>query len=87
MARIGGELDQLAALKSTFDRQSALVTEMLTSIRNQLGNTYWEGPAAARFREAWQADFEPMLQRLQTSMNESGAEINRRREALRNAGS
>lgn len=87
MARIGGELDQLAALKATFDRQSALVTEMLTSIRNQLGNTYWEGPAAARFREAWQSDFEPMLQRLQTSMNESGAEINRRREALRNAGS
>ena len=87
MARIGGELDQLAALKSTVDRQSALVTEMLTSIRNQLGNTYWEGPAAARFREAWQSDFEPMLQRLQTSMNESGAEINRRREALRNAGS
>ena len=87
MARIGGELDQLSALKPTFDRQSTMVTDMLTSIRNQLTNTYWEGPAAARFREAWQSDFEPMLQRLQTSLNESGTEIARRRDALRQAGS
>ena len=64
-----------------------MVTDMLTSIRNQLTNTYWEGPAAARFREAWQSDFEPMLQRLQTSLNESGTEIARRRDALRQAGS
>jgi len=87
MARIGGELDQLAALKSTFDRQSTMVTDMLSSIRNQLSNTYWEGPAASRFRESWQSDVESMLQRLQTSLNESATEISRRRDALRQAGS
>ncbi|MBX6751805.1 MAG: WXG100 family type VII secretion target [Micromonosporaceae bacterium] len=87
MPTIGGELDQLAALKATFDRQSGMVAEVLTSLRSQIGNTYWEGPAAARFREAWQSDFEPMLQRLQQQLGEAGTEIARRRDALLKAGS
>ncbi|BCB89474.1 WXG100 family type VII secretion target [Phytohabitans suffuscus] len=87
MPTIGGELDQLAALKATFDRQSGMVADVLTSLRSQLGNTYWEGPAAARFREAWQSDFEPMLQRLQQQLGEAATEIARRRDALLKAGS
>lgn len=87
MPTIGGELDQLAALKATFERQSGMVADVLSSIRGQLSNTYWEGPAAARFREAWQSDFEPMLQRLQQQMGEAGTEIARRRDALMKAGS
>ncbi|MEU3454579.1 MULTISPECIES: WXG100 family type VII secretion target [Micromonosporaceae] len=87
MPMIGGELDQLAALKATFDRQAGMVADVLSTIRSQLGNTYWEGPAASRFRESWQSDFEPMLQRLQQQMGEAGAEIARRRDALMKAGS
>lgn len=87
MPTIGGELDQLAALKATFERQGGMVADVLSTIRSQLGNTYWEGPAAARFREAWQSDFEPMLQRLQQQMGEAGTEIARRRDALMKAGS
>jgi uncharacterized protein YukE len=87
MPTIGGELDQLAALKATFERQGGMVADVLSTVRSQLGNTYWEGPAAARFREAWQSDFEPMLQRLQQQMGEAGTEIARRRDALMKAGS
>lgn len=87
MPTIGGELDQLSSLKATFDRESGLIADVLTTIRSQLGNTYWEGPAASRFREAWQSEFEPMLQRLQQQLGESGAEVSRRREALLKAGS
>jgi hypothetical protein len=87
MPAIGGELEQLSALKATFDRESGMVGEVTTSIRSQLGNTYWEGPAAARFREAWQAEFEPMLQKLQQQLGEAGGEVARRRDALIKAGS
>lgn len=87
MATIGGELDQLAALKSTFDREAGLVADVLSTIRSQLGNTYWEGPAAGRFREAWQSEFEPMLQKLQNQLGEAGQEVARRREGLVKAGS
>jgi uncharacterized protein YukE len=87
MPTIGGELDQLSSLKATFDRESGLVADVLTTIRSQLGNTYWEGPAASRFRESWQSEFEPMLQKLQQQLGEAGAEVARRRDALVKAGS
>ncbi len=87
MPTVGGELDQLSSLKATFDREAGLIADVLTTIRSQLGNTYWEGPAAARFRESWQSEFEPMLQRLQQQLGESAAEVARRREALMRAGS
>ncbi len=87
MPAIGGELEQLASLKATFDRESGMVGELTTTIRSQLSNTYWEGPAAARFRESWQSEFEPMLQKLQQQLSEAGAEVSRRRDALIKAGS
>lgn len=87
MPAIGGELEQLSALKATFDRESGMVGELTTTIRSQLANTYWEGPAAARFRESWTSEFEPMLQKLQQQLSESGAEVSRRRDALIKAGS
>jgi len=87
MPAIGGELEQLSSLKATFDRQSGMVGELTTTVRSQLTNTYWEGPAAARFRESWQSEFEPMLQKLQQQLSEAGAEVSRRRDALIKAGS
>lgn len=87
MPTIGGELDQLSQLKATFEREGGMVADVLSTIRGQLTNTYWEGPAASRFREAWQSDFEPMLQKLQQQLGEAGTEIARRREALMKAGS
>jgi hypothetical protein len=87
MATIGGEVDQLTALKATFDRQSGSVAELIASIDSQLGNTYWVGPAAERFKGQWNGDFKRMLKNLQTSLAESGSEVARRREALIQAGS
>ena len=48
MARIGGEIEQLAQLKATFDRESKSVEELSRAIRGQLQGTAWEGPAAER---------------------------------------
>jgi hypothetical protein len=87
MPAIGGELDQLTGLKSTFDRESGTVVELTSTIRSQLGNTYWVGPAAERFRTAWQGEFEPVLNRLEIALTEAGIEVARRRDALIQAGS
>jgi uncharacterized protein YukE len=87
MAVIGGEVEQLAALKALFDRQSAMIGEIVSSIRSQMGNTYWEGPAAQRFRGDWQSTHESQLQRLQTQLTECATEVSRRREMLIRAGS
>lgn len=87
MPAIGGELDQLTGLKSTFAHQSGNVSELTANIRAQLGNTHWVGPAAERFRQAWQGEFEPALNKLQVALSEAGTEVARRRDALIQAGS
>ena len=87
MSAIGGEVDQLTVLKSTFDRQAANVAELVASIDGQINSTYWVGPAAERFKGQWSGDFKRMLSNLQTALGEAGAEVARRRDALIQAGS
>lgn len=86
MARIGGEIEQLAQLKSTFDRESQVIEELTTTLRSQLQNTMWEGPAAERFRSQWSSEYESNLRKLQAALQQCGAEIARRRDALMQAG-
>lgn len=87
MGTIGGELGQLEALRASFERQTRVVEELGVAIRRDLGNTWWKGPAADRFRHSWEGEFEPALRRLQSALHEAGAEVARRREALNQAGS
>lgn len=87
MTTIGGEVEQLASLKSTFEREAQTVQQLSSSIRSQLDNTWWKGPAADRFRSQWQGEFDPTLRRLQEALVECAAEVSRRREALLQAGS
>lgn len=87
MTRIGGALPELTNLQNTFNQQAGHVDELTSAIRGVLGNTWWEGPAAERFRQSWSSDFEPMLRRLSEQLVEAGNEVARRRDALQQAGS
>ena len=51
MSIIGGDYEQLTVLKSTFDRQAALVQEVTSTLRTQLAETYWRGPQAERHHD------------------------------------
>ncbi len=83
---IGGEIGQLRALQKTFEREAQTVSELSARLRAELQDTWWKGPAAERFRAAWGADFEPALRRLNAALQEGAAEVNRRTEALLQAG-
>lgn len=87
MARIGGEIEQLSQLKTTFDRESCTVEELSRTIRGQLQTTVWEGPAAERFRSMWSGEFEVSLRKLQEALVDAGTEVSRRQTALLQAGS
>ena len=87
MSKVGAELGQMQQLKKTFDKNAARTVELMTSVRNQLGATYWEGPAANRFREAWSKEFEPALKKLEQALTEAGGEVQRRHDAIQKAGS
>jgi uncharacterized protein YukE len=85
MPAVGAELEHLNILKSVFDRQSGNVADLTSSIRGQLNNTVWTGPASERFRTAWQSEFEPMLNKLREALIDAGAEVGRRQQAIASA--
>jgi len=87
MGAIGGEIEQLSSLQSTFGNQSGAVEELTRVITTQLTNTVWQGPAADRFRGSWDGEFAPTLKRLAEALVEAGTEVGRRRDALVQAGS
>lgn len=87
MSQMGADLEQLAMLRNSLVQQSEVIERLAGTVRNQLGDTAWHGPAAERFRSAWSSDYEPSLRRLQAALQEAGMEVGRRREALLQASS
>lgn len=90
MARIGASMEAMAQLKSSFDTQASNVQTLLSDLESQvsmIGSGEWEGPAAQRFLEAWNSQFRPALQNLNTALTDAGAEVESRRAALEQAGS
>jgi WXG100 family type VII secretion target len=86
VSQLGGDVEQLARLRATLMQQSQVIESLTGSLRQQLGDTTWHGPAAERFRGAWSGEFEPSLRRLQSALQEAGQEVGRHREALLRAG-
>ena len=87
MAQIGAEMEQMQTLRSTFDREAGSVGELLSTLSGQVGSTWWVGPAAERFKEQWNSQFAPTLRQLQSSLQEASAEVQRRHDAILQAGS
>jgi uncharacterized protein YukE len=86
MTVIGGEIGQLYGLKTSFERQSAAVDTLLRELRTQLGDTYWSGGAADRFRAAWHSEYEPALTHLSAALQDAATEVGRRAGALEQVG-
>jgi uncharacterized protein YukE len=87
MPTIGASMDDLQSLKSTFDQQTSIVDQLTSTIDGQLANTWWQGPAADRFRNSWQSSFAPTLRQLEQALQDSSAEVGMRYQALIDAGS
>jgi len=86
MSYVGGNLEQLTSLKGKFDTEAQDVQRLIGSINGALGNTWWIGGAAERFKEAWESEYVSALNKLITALQEAGREVGNREQALRNAG-
>jgi len=90
MVRIGGSLEQMDDLNRTFTTK-ARDTEGLRSALESAVSTHipqnWEGPAAEAFREAWNSQFKPALEKLTTALDDAAREVQNRRRAIEQAGS
>jgi hypothetical protein len=86
VAIIGGEVEQLSALKAAFDKQAGIVQELRSALRTQLDNTNWQGPTAERFRSVWSGEYEPVLGRLEQALLDAGREVGAAKDRLIDAG-
>jgi WXG100 family type VII secretion target len=86
MAQIGGSIEELRQLQTSFSREAGTVAQVAGAVNAQIGSTWWVGPAADRFREQWNAEFRPMLNQLQEALSASSQEVGRHAEALMQAG-
>jgi uncharacterized protein YukE len=86
MAQIGGSIEEMRQLQTAFAREAGSVGQLAAAVTAQVGQTWWVGPAADRFRDQWHAEFRPMLVQLQQALDSSSQEIGRHAEALMQAG-
>ena len=86
MSTIGAEMGQLQQLGQRFSSESQTVAQLTAAINGQVNSTWWKGPAADRFRSAWEGEFAPTLRRLEAALQQASGEVNRRHEALTQAG-
>ena len=80
--QVGGNPEDLAALKVAFETQAGTVQELTSTFRGHLDNTSWQGASAERFRTAWMEDYERVLKRLEQALLDAGTEVGHARDRL-----
>ena len=86
MSTIGAEMGQLQSLGQSFARESQTVSQLVATIGGQVNGTWWKGPAADRFRSSWEGEFAPTMRRLELALQEASQHIQKRHDALQQAG-
>jgi len=84
--RIGGSIEQMRTMGSTFNGEAAELEALVSRISAQLSSTDWEGGAAVRFRAQWDGEFKSTFQQVSTGLRECANEVSKRADALASAG-
>lgn len=79
---VGGNLEQLVTLTTTYSREADQVERLNRSIDANLAQTQWTGLVADEFRRRWHEEFQPMLVKLQEALLEASHVIAARRDAI-----
>jgi uncharacterized protein YukE len=87
MSMIGGNIPELESLSASLQQNSGYVTDILTNLNADLGNTWWVGGAADRFRTDWESEYQPALRSLTQALADASTEVHRRLTALEQVGS
>lgn len=63
--------EDLLRLRQTFDAQADAVESLRATVQSAIGNTTWVSPAADQFRNVWDGEFVPSLQRLREALQQA----------------
>ena len=82
MSKLGGDIPQMEQLQSQLKQRGQEVQQLRSQLTNMIQGTWWEGPAAQRFKTEWNGQYSQSLQKLETLLAELGQEVQRRKDAL-----
>jgi WXG100 family type VII secretion target len=68
---------ELRSLSSRCRGESGRIDQVRQSVGQAIAGADWDSPAAHRFRDNWNADFRPALDKLSAALSELGALANR----------
>ncbi len=84
MAQLGADVEQLDMLSRKFDEEAQKIESTISTISAQLGQTWWQGADAERFRNQWEgadtSTLRQVVQRLQQAGNNCRAQAAQQRE-------
>ena len=79
MAQLGADVEALQRLARKFNDEARSVENSIAVIEAQLEQTWWQGPDANAFRDAWSSSFRPQLFKIAKALDD--AHINMLRQA------
>jgi len=82
MTKLGGDIAQMEQLQGQLKQRSRDVQTLRSQLTNMIQGTWWEGPAATRFKNEWNGQYSQSLMKLEQLLDELGQEVQRRKEAL-----
>ena len=82
MSRLGGDIEGMERLQGQLRQKGEHVQSLRSELTNIVQSTYWEGPAANRFKSEWNGQYSQSLQRLEQLLVDLGQEVQRRKDAL-----
>lgn len=83
MTMYGANVDQLADLGRSLQRQRESIDTMINTVGNALAGTAWTGPARDQFEQQWSGTFRSALERLKQAFDAAGSDCVRLSDDLR----
>lgn len=75
MAVFGADVEQLEQLGRKFDEESQKIKQAISTVANQMGQTWWQGPDANKFREEWESTHRSSLMRISESLHQAAQKV------------
>jgi uncharacterized protein YukE len=79
---VGAELGQLDDLQKILAGTNEDFEQIISKIGSQIAATWWNGPAADRFKDAWIQEYESSLLKIQAAIVEASNEVRLRYDAI-----
>jgi uncharacterized protein YukE len=82
VSRLGGDIEAMDRLQGQLRQKGQDIERLKSELTNIVQQTYWEGPAASKFKNDWGGQYSRSLTNLETLLADLGQEVARRKDAL-----